>query len=157
MTMGFQLLVLLTAWGCAITGGIFYAFSSFVMAALARIPANEGISAMQAINVTVINGSFFGVFFGTAFLCLVIIVLAVMGYGGLSNWAMGGAALYLLGTIGVTMVLNVPLNNQLAPLDAMAGMSAEFWTTFVRNWTFWNHIRTAAALAAALLLGAAVL
>ena len=157
MTMGFQLLVLLTAWGCAITGGIFYAFSSFVMAALARIPVNEGISAMQAINVTVINGSFFGVFFGTAFLCLAIMVLAVMGYGSLSNWAMGGAALYLLGTIGVTMVLNVPLNNQLAPLDAMAGMSAEFWTTFVRDWTFWNHIRTAAALAAALLLGAAVL
>jgi len=48
MTMSFQLLVLLTAWGSAITGGIFCAFSSFVMAALARIPANAGISAMQA-------------------------------------------------------------------------------------------------------------
>ncbi len=48
--------------GSAITGGIFYAFSSFVMAALARIPANAGITAMQSINITVINGTFFAAF-----------------------------------------------------------------------------------------------
>lgn len=62
MTTGFQLLVLLTAWGSAITGGIFYAFSSFVMAALARIPASAGMMAMQSINITVLNGTFFAPF-----------------------------------------------------------------------------------------------
>lgn len=135
MTMSFQLLVLLTAWGSAITGGIFYAFSSFVMAALARIPANAGISAMQSINITVINGTFFAVFFGTALLCLAIIALGLMGFGSLSKWTMIGAGIYLIGTIGVTMILNVPLNDQLAVMDANAAASADVWIAYVRDWT----------------------
>ncbi|WP_079212109.1 DUF1772 domain-containing protein [Brucella pituitosa] len=157
MTMSFQLLVLLTAWGSAITGGIFYAFSSFVMAALARIPANAGISAMQSINITVINGTFFAVFFGTALLCLAIIALGLMGFGSLSKWAMIGAGIYLIGTIGVTMILNVPLNDQLAVMDANAAASADVWIAYVRDWTLWNHVRTVAALVAALMLGASAL
>ncbi|ANG96262.1 hypothetical protein Brsp04_00957 [Brucella sp. NBRC 12952] len=157
MTMSFQLLVLLTAWGSAITGGIFYAFSSFVMAALARIPANAGISAMQSINITVINGTFFAVFFGTALLCLAIIALGLMGFGSLSKWTMIGAGIYLIGTIGVTMILNVPLNDQLAVMDANAAASADVWIAYVRDWTLWNHVRTVAALVAALMLGASAL
>jgi len=157
MTMSFQLLVLLTAWGSAITGGIFYAFSSFVMAALARIPANVGISAMQSINITVINGTFFAVFFGTALLCLAIIALGLMGFGSLSKWTMIGAGIYLIGTIGVTMILNVPLNDQLAVMDANAAASADVWIAYVRDWTLWNHVRTVAALVAALMLGASAL
>lgn len=157
MTMSFQLLVLLTAWGSAITGGIFYAFSSFVMAALARIPANAGISAMQSINITVINGTFFAVFFGTALLCLAIIALGLMGFGSLSKWTMIGAGIYLIGTIGVTMILNVPLNDQLAVMDANAATSADVWIAYVRDWTLWNHVRTVAALVAALMLGASAL
>ncbi|ASV85775.1 hypothetical protein CES85_1709 [Ochrobactrum quorumnocens] len=157
MTISFQLLVLLTAWGSAITGGIFYAFSSFVMAALARIPANAGISAMQSINITVINGTFFAAFFGTAVLCLAIIALGLLGFGSLSKWVMIGAAVYLIGTIGVTMVLNVPLNNQLAAIDANAATSADVWLAYVRDWTLWNHVRTGAALIAALILGASAL
>ncbi|OYR30142.1 hypothetical protein CEV34_0524 [Brucella pseudogrignonensis] len=155
--MSFQLLVLLTAWGSAITGGIFYAFSSFVMAALARIPANAGISAMQSINITVINGTFFAVFFGTALLCLAIIALGLMGFGSLSKWTMIGAGIYLIGTIGVTMILNVPLNDQLAVMDANAAASADVWIAYVRDWTLWNHVRTVAALVAALMLGASAL
>ncbi|WP_312472801.1 MULTISPECIES: anthrone oxygenase family protein [Brucella] len=157
MTMSFQLLVLLTAWGSAITGGIFYAFSSFVMAALARIPANAGISAMQSINITVINGTFFAVFFGTALLCLAIIALGLMGFGSLSKWTMIGAGIYLIGTIGVTMILNVPLNDQLAVMDANAAASADVWIAYVRDWTLWNHVRAVAALVAALMLGASAL
>jgi len=157
MTMSFQLLVLLTAWGSAITGGIFYAFSSFVMAALARIPANAGISAMQSINITVINGTFVAVFFGTALLCLAIIALGLMGFGSLSKWTMIGAGIYLIGTIGVTMILNVPLNDQLAVMDANAAASADVWIAYVRDWTLWNHVRTVAALVAALMLGASAL
>jgi uncharacterized membrane protein len=157
MTMSFQLLVLLTAWGSAITGGIFYAFSSFVMAALARIPANVGISAMQSINITVINGTFFAVFFGTALLCLAIIALGLMGFGSLSKWAIIGAGIYLIGTIGVTMILNVPLNDQLAVMDANAAASADVWIAYVRDWTLWNHVRAVAALVAALMLGASAL
>ncbi len=47
-------------------GGIFFAFSSFVMRALAKMPDAEGIAAMQSINVVVINPSFLGAFVGSA-------------------------------------------------------------------------------------------
>jgi len=37
--------------GSALVGGIFFAFSSFIMKALAGVPSEEGIGAMQSINV----------------------------------------------------------------------------------------------------------
>lgn len=70
---------------------------------------------------------------------------------------MAGAAVYLVGTIGVTMVLNVPLNNQLAVMDVNAAASADAWLVYVRDWTLWNHVRTIAALVAALILGASAM
>jgi uncharacterized membrane protein len=67
--------------GSALVGGIFFAFSSFIMKALADVPAAEGIGAMQSINVVVINPSFLGAFFGTAVLSLVAGGLALAGWG----------------------------------------------------------------------------
>ena len=59
-------LTLASALGSGLIGGVFYAFSTFVMRALARLPAHEGVAAMQSINVAVINPLFLGVFLGTA-------------------------------------------------------------------------------------------
>src|SRR5688500_9730511 len=64
------------ALGSGVIGGVFYAFSTFVMRALRRRPAGEAVAAMQAINVAVINPLFLGVFLGTAAACAVIIVSA---------------------------------------------------------------------------------
>jgi uncharacterized membrane protein len=50
--------VVIALLGSALIGGIFFAFSSFVMKALARVPSPEGIAAMQSINVVVLNPSF---------------------------------------------------------------------------------------------------
>ncbi len=52
--------------GSGLIAGTFFAFSSFVMPALARLPAAQGIASMQSINVVVINPLFLGVFVGTA-------------------------------------------------------------------------------------------
>jgi len=48
-------LTLCAALGCGLMAGVFFAFSSFVMNALARLTPGEGIAAMQSINVAVIN------------------------------------------------------------------------------------------------------
>ncbi len=61
----FIVLVILCALGSGTIGGVFFAFSNFVMPALARIAPAEGIHAMQAINVTVLNRLFLGTFMGT--------------------------------------------------------------------------------------------
>jgi len=138
--------------GSALVAGIFFAFSSFVMKALARLPAVEGMAAMQSINVVVLNPAFLSVFLGTAVVSLGAGGLALAGWGQPSaGYFLGGAILYLVGTVLVTGLGNVPLNDQLAALSATDPGAQDLWAFYVNRWTLWNHLRTVAALAAALL------
>jgi uncharacterized membrane protein len=138
--------------GSALVGGIFFAFSSFVMKSLARVPPAEGIAAMQSINVVVINSSFLGAFIGTAVLSLVLGSLALTGWSHPSaNLFLGGAIFYIVGTFLVTMLGNVPLNDNLAAISATNAGAAELWEHYLNRWTMWNHVRTASAMLAALL------
>ncbi len=138
--------------GSALVGGIFFAFSSFIMKALAGVPSAEGIGAMQSINVVVINPSFLGAFFGTAVLSLVAGGLALASWGSPSaSYFLGGALFYLVGIILVTMFGNGPLNNQLAAASATDPGTREVWEQYLDRWVTWNHVRTAAAMVAALL------
>ena len=138
--------------GSAMVGGIFFAFSSFLMKALARLPASDGIAAMQSINVVVLNRSFLGVFIGTAFLSLAAGGLAVAVWDRPSApFFLGGAIFYLVGTFLVTGLGNVPLNNELAATSATDPGARSVWERYLSRWTMLNHVRTAAAMVAALL------
>jgi uncharacterized membrane protein len=64
MNSPIYLLTFVAAVGSGLVAGIFFAFSNFVMKALARVPPAQGIAAMQSINVVVLNRWFFAVFFG---------------------------------------------------------------------------------------------
>ncbi len=150
MNMLADLLTPAAVLGCGLVAGIFFTFSTFVMRALGRLPAKEGIAAMQAINVTVLNPWFFAAFFGTAVACLVLAVLALTGWNGAhAVYLITGSALYLVGTILVTIAFNVPLNGRLAKVDPESADGAALWTHYLVRWNSWNHVRTAASLAAA--------
>lgn len=139
----------LAAVGSGLVAGIFYAFSTFVMSALGRLPTEKGITAMQSINVAVLNPWFFAVFFGTGLASLALVISALMRWGqAASHWLLVGCALYLLGCILVTMICNVPLNNALARVAPDSAEGARLWAHYLRNWTWWNHVRTAASLVA---------
>ena len=134
----------------ALTAGVFFAFSTFVMRALALQPAASGIATMQSINVTVFNPWFYSAFFGPAVACVVLASAA------LRNWEQPGAIyllvgslLYLIGTIGVTGLGNVPLNDALAIMRPTSTEGAQLWSRYLTDWTLWNHFRTAAAFLAA--------
>ena len=71
-------------------------------------------------------------------------------------YQLAGSALYVVATVGVTIAFNVPRNDALAAVDPENADSAGLWRRYVVEWTAWNHIRTAAALAAAGLLTAAL-
>jgi uncharacterized membrane protein len=138
--------------GSALVGGVFFTFSSFVMKSLSRLPAAQGIAAMQSINVVVLNPSFLGAFIGTAVLSLGAVGLAIAGWDRpAAPFFLGGAIFYLAGTFLVTGLGNVPLNNQLAAVSATDPSARAVWERYVRRWTALNHIRTAAAMLAALL------
>lgn len=139
----------LAALGAGLTAGIFYAFSTFVMAALARLPPADGIAAMNSINVAVINRWFMAVFMGTPLVCAVAAVLALASWSTPgSGLVLAAAPLHIAGSFLVTMIFNVPLNNALAAVSPESSEGALLWQRYLVEWTFWNHVRTAAPLAA---------
>jgi uncharacterized membrane protein len=142
-----------TAVACAAMGGVFFAFSSFVMRALARMPPAQGIAAMQSINVVAVTPVFMTALFGTAVACLAVAVSAVTEWRGVTSaYLLAGGLTYLIGTIAVTIVFNVPLNNALAAANPASGEAVLVWTKYARTWTRWNHVRTVSGLVAATLL-----
>lgn len=143
-------LTLLSALFAGLVAGIFFAFSAFIMTALGRLPPASGISAMQSINIAVLNPVFFTAFFGTAATSLVLAIAATVGWSEAAGlYLLAGSLLYLIGTILVTIVSNVPLNNALASVAPSSAEGASVWTGFLSTWTAWNHARTIASLAAA--------
>lgn len=142
-------LTFIAALGSGLVAGVFFAFSGFVMKALAHLPPEQGIRAMQAINVAVINPVFLGAFLGTAVVCGVVVVAAVLDlHTAAAAYLLCGSLLYLAGTMLVTFACNVPRNAALARVDASSADAADVWSSYVTSWTAWNHVRTAAAFAA---------
>ena len=151
MSTAMTILGLASLLGAALMAGTFYAFSVFVMKALGHIPAAAGMAAMQSINVVVINRWFLSVFMGTAALSVVLVGLALFHGQPGSLWMLGGGLAYALGTFLVTVVGNIPLNNELARAPATEPDGQAVWGRYLVRWTQWNHVRTAFAVIATLL------
>jgi uncharacterized membrane protein len=148
----FLALKLVSALGCGLIAGVFFAFSSFVMSALGRLQPSQGMAAMQSINIMVINPWFMTVFLGTTASCAFLAIASLFKWGQPgASYLLLGSLLYLVGTFLVTIVGNVPLNDALAIANPDSPEGASLWSKYLRNWTLWNHLRTATALAAAAL------
>jgi uncharacterized membrane protein len=142
------ILKFLALLGCGLMAGVFFAFSTFVMPALARLEPAQGTAAMQSINIKAINPWFMTALFATALVCLAIAVFTLLNWNSATSiYLLAGSLLYLVGTIGVTIIFNVPLNEALA-IAKPENTEATIWAEYLTSWTFWNHIRTFAAFAA---------
>jgi uncharacterized membrane protein len=149
MTDGAALVLLAVgAVGSGVVAGVFFAFSTFVMPALRRLPDARGMAAMQSINVTAVTPPFMLALFGTAIVCVAVAVIAIVNWGeDGATAAFVGSVVYVLSVVVVTAVYHVPRNDALARLDADAPSSAPAWARFLREWTGMNHVRTLGALA----------
>lgn len=138
-----------SALGSGLIAGLFFAFSTSVMTALARLPAEQGITAMQSINITILNPLFSLVFMGTALACVTLGIVSFLQLGTASaTYLLAGSLLYFVGVFLVTIVFNVPLNNALATVVPGSSKGANLWTHYLSSWVPWNHVRTIASLAA---------
>ncbi|MCQ4120550.1 anthrone oxygenase family protein [Rhodococcus tibetensis] len=144
-------LLIVTAVGAGLIGGVMFAFSTFIMTALGRLEPGQGITAMQAINRAAPNALFMTALFGTALTSIALAVVTVIRHDASAIYAMVACILYLVGIV-LTVVYHVPRNNALDALDPAGAGSAEFWRNYVSGWTAWNHIRTVSALSASAVL-----
>ncbi|KJQ56074.1 anthrone oxygenase family protein [Microbacterium sp. SA39] len=136
----------------AVVGGVFFALSSFVMPALARLEPAAGIVAMQSINVRAVRPAFMLALFGTA---AVATVVGIARFG--DPLIVAAAAVYLVGVIGVTIVAHVPRNDALAAVDPRSAAAAETWRRYLTGWCRWNHMRWIGAVVSSSLFLAAIL
>lgn len=143
-------LTFFAALGAGLIAGLFFAFSVSVMTALSRLPPAAGISAMQSINVAILNPVFFAAFFGTAAVSAILAIAAIIQWGASgAAYLLAGGLLYLVGGLLVTVVFNVPMNKALAAVGPDSVEGTTLWRRYLSNWTAWNHARTVACLAAA--------
>lgn len=142
-------LTLLTTLGCWLMTGLFFVFSNFVMKSLSRLDPPAGISAMQWINKDIINPWFAVLFFGTALTSALAIGYSLIRWNepGAIYLFIGGTT-YLIGGFLITMIVNVPKNDNLEKIQGADPESENLWREYVSSWTAWNHVRTVMSLIA---------
>jgi uncharacterized membrane protein len=131
------------AVGSGLVGGVLFAFSSFVMPALRRVPPANGIAAMQSINRQAVTPAFGSLLAGTFVLSIGGAVYAAFHRDDpATRWVAVGTLAYV-GAMVVTVAYNVPRNDRLATFDATTADAARYWATYLSQWTAANHVRTA--------------
>lgn len=128
--------------------GFFYAYSNSVMWGLDGSAPAAAIDAMQGINRTVRNPLFAVSFFGAPVATTVAAAFLWRRDGAGLGLAAVLALAFCLASVGVTAVVNVPMNEALAGIDVATADAPAVWADYAERWTFWNHVRFGAALAA---------
>jgi uncharacterized membrane protein len=153
MPLWFILFCMFLIIAYAVVGGVFLAFSDFIMRSLRMTSGTGGIEAMQIINREVFYWVFMALLIG-----LVPLSLGLLGYASVSLNGTGAILLrlaavsYVVGVFGVTVAGNVPLNTQLDGMEFTSEATRQFWVTrYVPHWTFWNTVRTVGSVLSSVL------
>ena len=141
----------LALWS-AVIGGVFSAFSEFVMSGLLRTAPAGGIEAMQHINRTVIRTQFVAGILLIAPLSILFAFYSWRTFDGIALLAILTAPIVYVPTVFLMTVFgNVPMNNKLERLDHASSEAATYWRRYGRIWTRLNHVRTIGSVATAVL------
>lgn len=140
-----------------LSAGFFYAWSVSVIPGTKQVVDLTYLETMQSINRAILNPAFFLIFFGS------ILFLGLATFYEFHNNKLAFALMltssiiYLLGTIGVTGLGNVPLNNQLDVLN-LSELSIEKIIEFREYYeTRWNRLHLIRTIFAVLSFISAVL
>ena len=142
-----------------IMAGFFWTYSFTVMWGLDRADPRSAIDSMQGINLAVPNPIFLVFFMGLPLLLIAAAILLWQSGQSASPWLFAASALvYLVGGIGITGAINIPLNDGLARATVPTDIAAarDIWTTYSNAWMPWTHLRTAASALAFTLAGLGV-
>jgi len=136
----------LALWS-AVIGGVFSAFSEFIMSALLRTKPEGGIEAMQHINRDVIKTQFVAGIMSIAVFSILFSIYSLAVFKGAALVVLLLACLvYLPSVFFMTMFGNVPMNNKLESLDPTSTEAEAYWVKYGRDWTRLNHVRSVGSI-----------
>jgi uncharacterized membrane protein len=134
-----NLFLTVTALASGLIAGLFYSYSCSVNPGLGALSDAGYLAAMQSINRVILNPVFFFSFMGT-FLLLPLSTYQHFGTGSRFYLLLAAAAVYMIGTFGVTMLGNVPLNEALDKVNLTGASAQELAAHRLRFEVPWNRL-----------------
>lgn len=125
--------------------GFFYAWVCSTMWAFDMLDPRTAMDAMQTVNENVRNPVFFLGFMLTPVVGLLAAwVLYAVRERRAALWFGAAALVYFAGGMMLTMLVNVPLNEELGALAIPESRdeAAAIWSAYSPRWQFWNQTRT---------------
>ena len=148
----FQLLCGLAVITVTLSSGLFLIFSDFIMRSLRLSQPRAGIEVMQVINREIFKSLTMALLLGN-----VALTVGLAGYAyfispdnSVTTMLIAAAALYGFGTLGLTFLFNVPMNNRLDKWGPTSPEAATYWQIYVPRWSFWNYGRAIATAVSAI-------
>lgn len=138
----------------------FVVFSLSYVPALRKLDDQQYVQSMQQINRDIQNPLFLSAFMGAVVLLPVAaFIYRKSGVSRKVQLLIAASALYIIGTFGITSVVNVPLNEQLDQVSVATTPPAQLSTIrkdYETTWTQWHQVRTGIAVVAAGLVIASI-
>ena len=134
-------------------GGVYFAFSFFVMRSLNELSGSEAIRIMTIINNIILKSPFMVLFFCSTVIAFLLVTTSLF-FNKLFSYEAFSGFIFIIGMFLCTITRNVPLNKKLENLsfgDIKYEPEIE-WSNYYHNWTKWNHVRTATCFVSSALL-----
>ena len=147
-------ILILATIATGLIAGFFFGYQVSVIPAFKTLSATTYIAATQALIIAIPQDPFFEFnFLGAA----VLLSVATYLNRGSQRFLLliGATLLYIIGSIGITTVVNVPLNDALAAFSLSSStpqQAAMARAAFEDPWNTWNLIRTLASVGALVLV-----
>ncbi|WP_142784091.1 anthrone oxygenase family protein [Changchengzhania lutea] len=147
----FIILILFTG----LSAGLCFTWSNTVTTGISRLDDFGYLSAFQQMNRTILNPTFFVVFFGPVFINLINLYFFKSASNNIIWLLVIATILYVFGVALVTIFGNVPLNeilNNTELTSASEGALKDLRAGFENKWNQLHHIRTLSSSMSFLLL-----
>ncbi len=132
-----------------LSAGLFFAWSVSVIPGTKQLGDRPYLETMLYINRGILNPAFFTVFFGSVVLLSIASIFEFHSNKVVFGLMLSSSIIYLFGTVIVTGLGNVPLNNQLDVLNIAelgSAKMAQFRMFYETNWNKLHLVRTVFAI-----------
>ena len=148
----------LSILSCSLVTGFIFTYAIIVMPGLSKLSDKEFLKAFQVTDAVIQNKQpiFMLIWVGSIVSVLSLILISIAYVGLSETWLIVLVALiYLLGVQGITILIHLPLNNQIQKLNLEKLKDENLRDerlNFENKWNFFNNIRTTIAFFVSLTL-----